>query len=210
MGNANLVKQLTAPGTLGGQVNEIARGIPASPGAAVGEVVFDSKKAYEASKSGRKVILVRRETSPDDLGGMVAAQGILTSRGGKTSHAAVVARGWGTPAVVGADAVQIDGKMFRAGDVVVREGDVISLDGTTGEVMLGAMQLTAAEPTKEFQTILKWAADQEMKPPVALLAYVPDNPKRSVFYPFAEFSPEWQAIRHGLQHSVPVHNKKRH
>ncbi|NBQ05008.1 MAG: pyruvate, phosphate dikinase, partial [Actinobacteria bacterium] len=89
--------------------------------------------------------------------GMMVAKGILTSRGGLVSHAAVVARGWGTPAVVGADAVQIDGKMFRAGDVVVREGDVISLDGTTGEVMLGAMQLTAAEPTKEFQTILKWA-----------------------------------------------------
>ncbi len=135
----------------------VAKGLAASPGAAVGKVYFTADEAEAAAKSGEAVILVRSETSPEDVHGMMVAKGILTSRGGLVSHAAVVARGWGTPAVVGADAVQIDGKMFRAGDVVVREGDVISLDGTTGEVMLGAMQLTAAEPTKEFQTILKWA-----------------------------------------------------
>ena len=135
----------------------VAKGLAASPGAAVGKVYFTADDAEAAAKSGEAVILVRSETSPEDVHGMMVAKGILTSRGGLVSHAAVVARGWGTPAVVGADAVQIDGKMFRAGDVVVREGDVISLDGTTGEVMLGAMQLTAAEPTKEFQTILKWA-----------------------------------------------------
>ena len=135
----------------------VAKGLAASPGAAVGKVYFTADEAEAAAKNGEAVILVRSETSPEDVHGMMVAKGILTSRGGLVSHAAVVARGWGTPAVVGADAVQIDGKMFRAGDVVVREGDVISLDGTTGEVMLGAMQLTAAEPTKEFQTILKWA-----------------------------------------------------
>ncbi len=135
----------------------VAKGLAASPGAAVGKVYFTADDAEAAAKNGEAVILVRSETSPEDVHGMMVAKGILTSRGGLVSHAAVVARGWGTPAVVGADAVQIDGKMFRAGDVVVREGDVISLDGTTGEVMLGAMQLTAAEPTKEFQTILKWA-----------------------------------------------------
>ena len=135
----------------------VAKGLAASPGAAVGKVYFTADEAEAAAKNGEAVILVRSETSPEDVHGMMVAKGILTSRGGLVSHAAVVARGWGTPAVVGADAVQIDGKLFRAGDVVVREGDVISLDGTTGEVMLGAMQLTAAEPTKEFQTILKWA-----------------------------------------------------
>jgi pyruvate,orthophosphate dikinase len=88
---------------------------------------------------------------------MMVAKGILTARGGLVSHAAVVARGWGTPAIVGAESVHIDGKMFTVGDTVVREGDVISLDGTTGEVMIGAMTLAAAEPTKEFHTILKWA-----------------------------------------------------
>jgi len=89
--------------------------------------------------------------------GMMVAEGILTARGGLVSHAAVVARGWGTPAVVGADAVRIDGREFRAGSTVVRQGDVISLDGTTGEVMLGALELSAAEPPAEYHTILSWA-----------------------------------------------------
>jgi len=135
----------------------IAKGLAASPGAAVGKVYFTADDAETAAKAGQAVILVRSETSPEDVHGMMVAKGILTSRGGLVSHAAVVARGWGTPAVVGADAVQIEGKQFRVGETVVREGDVISLDGSTGEVMLGEMKLTAAEPTKEFQTILKWA-----------------------------------------------------
>jgi len=135
----------------------IAKGLAASPGAAVGKVYFTADDAEAAAKAGQAVILVRSETSPEDVHGMMVAKGILTARGGLVSHAAVVARGWGTPAVVGADAVQIDGKQFRVGETVVREGDVISLDGSTGEVMLGEMKLTAAEPTKEFQTILKWA-----------------------------------------------------
>ena len=135
----------------------LTKGLAASPGAAVGKVYFTADDAEAAAKNGEAVILVRSETSPEDVHGMMVAKGILTSRGGLVSHAAVVARGWGTPAVVGADSVQIDGKLFKVGDVVVREGDVISLDGTTGEVMVGEMQLTAAKPTKEFQTILKWA-----------------------------------------------------
>lgn len=135
----------------------LTKGLAASPGAAVGKVYFTADDAERAAKNGEAVILVRSETSPEDVHGMMVAKGILTSRGGLVSHAAVVARGWGTPAIVGADSVQIEGKSFKVGDVVVREGDVISLDGTTGEVMIGEMQLIAAEPTKEFQTILKWA-----------------------------------------------------
>ncbi|MFM7950092.1 MAG: pyruvate, phosphate dikinase [Acidimicrobiaceae bacterium] len=154
--NAEHLDQVLHPQFIN-KTKAVAKGLAASPGAAVGKVYFTADDAEAAAKRGEAVILVRSETSPEDVHGMMVAKGILTSRGGLVSHAAVVARGWGTPAVVGADSVQIDGKLFRAGDVTVREGGVISLDGTTGEVMLGAMQLTAAEPTKEFQTILKWA-----------------------------------------------------
>jgi pyruvate, orthophosphate dikinase len=135
----------------------LAKGLAASPGAAVGRVYFTADHAVEADERGEKVILVRQETSPEDVHGMMVAQGILTSRGGLVSHAAVVARGWGTPAVVGAEAVHIEGKTFRVGDVVVKEGDVISLDGTTGSIVLGEVALSAAEPPPEFDVILKWA-----------------------------------------------------
>jgi len=135
----------------------LTKGLAASPGAAVGAVYFTADDAAAAAGRGEAVILVRSETSPEDVHGMMVAKGILTARGGLVSHAAVVARGWGTPAIVGAESVHIDGKKFTVGDTVVREGDVISLDGTTGEVILGAMTLAAAEPTKEFHTILKWA-----------------------------------------------------
>ncbi|HRB05056.1 MAG TPA: PEP-utilizing enzyme, partial [Ilumatobacteraceae bacterium] len=135
----------------------LAKGLAASPGAAVGKVYFTADDAVNADDRGEQVILVRNETSPEDVHGMMVSQGILTARGGLVSHAAVVARGWGTPAIVGADAVKIDGKSFHVGDVVVKEGDVISIDGTTGEVMLGAMTLAAAEPPAEFHTILKWS-----------------------------------------------------
>lgn len=119
-----------------------ARGMSASPGAAVGRVVLDSATAVEWAARGEDVVLVRKETTPDDLPGMVAARGILTSRGGKTSHAAVVARGMGRPCVCGAEAIEIDGDAhcFRVrGGPVVQEGDVISVDGGTGEVFLGAV-----------------------------------------------------------------------
>ena len=141
---------------LRGHVNEIARGIPASPGAAVGEVVFDSKKAYEASKSGRKVILVRRETSPEDLAGMVASQGILTSRGGKTSHAAVVARGMGKTAVCGTESITVDqsGGFFTVGGRSVYAGEVISIDGSTGAVYLGEIPVVASPVTTYLEGLL--------------------------------------------------------
>ena len=135
----------------------IAKGLAASPGAAVGQVFFTADDAEAAALAGKDVILVRSETSPEDVHGMMVAKGILTSRGGLVSHAAVVARGWGTPAIVGADAVKISGKSFTANGVTVKEGDWLSLDGTTGEVMLGQLALMASKPPKEFDTILKWS-----------------------------------------------------
>jgi pyruvate,orthophosphate dikinase len=117
----------------------LARGLAASPGAAVGAAVFDSATAVARHAAGESVILVRRETNPDDLEGMIAANGVLTSRGGKTSHAAVVARGMGRTCVCGAEAIDVDvrARTARVGDVVVNEGDVIAIDGSTGEVFLG-------------------------------------------------------------------------
>jgi pyruvate,orthophosphate dikinase len=139
----------------------LTKGLGASPGAAVGQVRFTADDAETAAAAGEKVILVRNETSPEDVHGMLAAQGILTARGGLVSHAAVVARGWGKPAVVGADAIRISmaDRTFRVGDVVVAEGDVISLDGTAGTVMVGAVPMTAAEAPAELTTILAWADD---------------------------------------------------
>ncbi len=135
----------------------LTKGLGASPGAAVGKVYFTADEAAAAHEAGESVILVRNETSPEDVHGMLASEGILTARGGLVSHAAVVARGWGKPAVVGASALQIEGKQLRVGDVVVNEGEVISLDGTAGVVVVGAVALTAAEPPPELQKILAWA-----------------------------------------------------
>ncbi len=135
---------------------ELTRGIAASPGAAVGAVVFDPRDAADQALAGKKVILVRRETNPDDLVGMVAAQGILTARGGKTSHAAVVARGMGRPAVCGTESIEVnlDEKYFICGDVKVVEGDVISIDGTTGAVFLGEVAVVASVVTNYVQGIV--------------------------------------------------------
>ncbi|MDQ2837658.1 MAG: pyruvate, phosphate dikinase [Actinomycetota bacterium] len=133
---------------------KIAQGMNASPGAAVGKVVFDSYTAIKWSRSGEKVILVRRETNPDDLDGMIAAQGILTSRGGKTSHAAVVARGMGKTCVCGADAINVDTKArhFTLKDGTVHpEGTVISIDGTSGEVFLGEVPVVASPVVRYFE-----------------------------------------------------------
>jgi pyruvate,orthophosphate dikinase len=135
----------------------LTKGLPASPGAAVGRVYFDAQSAIAAAGRGEDVILVRSETSPEDVAGMIAAQGILTARGGLVSHAAVVARGWGKPAVVGAEEVQLRPKSFRVGEIVVAEGDVISIDGASGEVALAEVEMTTAEPPEEFETILDWA-----------------------------------------------------
>ena len=139
----------------------LARGLNASPGAAVGEVVFSAKDAVAAAEEGRKCVLVRWETTPDDLAGMIAAEGILTSHGGKTSHAAVIARGMGAPCVCGAEALKIDAAnkevTVTGTDVVLHEGDVISIDGTTGIVVLGAVDLVMPELTGNLDTILEWA-----------------------------------------------------
>ncbi|MCU1344035.1 MAG: ppdK [Acidimicrobiia bacterium] len=135
----------------------LAKGLGASPGAAVGKVYFTADDAAAAAARGEDVILVRSETSPEDVHGMMVAKGILTARGGLVSHAAVVARGWGTPAIVGAEAIKIDGDRFTVGETVVTRGDVISLDGATGEVAMGARIMTASEPPAEFEVILGWA-----------------------------------------------------
>ena len=135
----------------------LTTGLGASPGAAVGRVCLSSDEAAEAADRGEDVILVRVETSPEDVHGMLVSEGILTSRGGLVSHAAVVARGWGKPAVVGAEALEIGPHGFRVGDVEVAEGEVISIDGTTGEVLRGELGLAAAEPPPELETLLGWA-----------------------------------------------------
>jgi pyruvate,orthophosphate dikinase len=140
-----------------GKVAPLTTGLGASPGAAVGRVYFTADDAEAAAKRGDHVILVRNETSPDDIHGMLASKGILTARGGLVSHAAVVARGWGTPAVVGAEEVHIEGQRFTVGDAVVEEGDWLSIDGTTGEIMPGRLELAGVKPPPEFDTILSWA-----------------------------------------------------
>jgi pyruvate, orthophosphate dikinase len=136
----------------------IAKGMNASPGAAVGRVVFDSSTAVKWAAAGEKVILVRRETNPDDLEGMIAAAGILTSRGGKTSHAAVVARGMGKTAVCGAEQLEVDtkGRMMESHDgISVKEGDIISIDGTTGEVFLGEVPVMPSAIVTYFEAGLE-------------------------------------------------------
>jgi pyruvate,orthophosphate dikinase len=147
---------------LRGSVKEIAQGIPASPGAAVGEVVFDSRRAFDLARSGKKVILVRRETSPDDLVGMVASEGILTSRGGKTSHAAVVARGMGKTAVCGTESIAVDERagLFTVGSLTVYEGETISIDGTTGNVYAGTIPVIASPVTSYLEGRLAASSDE--------------------------------------------------
>ncbi|MGI6755411.1 MAG: pyruvate, phosphate dikinase [Atopobiaceae bacterium] len=141
----------------------IAKGMNASPGAAVGAVVFSSDVAVSYANREKPCILVRWETTPDDLQGMVAAEGILTSHGGKTSHAAVIARGMGAPCVCGAEALRIDAKAKEVSiagtDIVLHEGDIISINGTTGDIIKGAVPLTRPELTGDLETILTWADD---------------------------------------------------
>ena len=137
----------------------IARGLPASPGAAVGSVVFSAERAEMKSKEGEKVVLVRIETSPEDIGGMNVSEGILTARGGMTSHAAVVARGMGKCCISGCGALDIDydQRLMRIGDVVIREGDAITIDGSTGEVMQGRVPTVTPELGGAFETLMIWA-----------------------------------------------------
>jgi len=137
----------------------LAKGLAASPGAAVGEVVFDPLESVELVDKGHKVILVRMETSPDDIQGIAAAEGILTARGGMTSHAALVTRGMGKPGIVGCEALYIDYKneQFRARDKAVKKGQFISIDGTSGEVMMGKIPTKSPEASKDLDQILSWA-----------------------------------------------------
>jgi len=141
------------------KLDVIAKGLPASPGAASGTVVFDSDEAERLGKTGQKVLLVRTETTPDDIHGIVAAQGILTSRGGMTSHAAVVARGMGKPCVCGCEAIKMDyaHKLFTIGSLVIKEGDKLSIDGSTGRVIQGDLVLKDPELSAEYVTLLAWA-----------------------------------------------------
>ncbi|HET9168077.1 MAG TPA: pyruvate, phosphate dikinase, partial [Actinospica sp.] len=184
---------------LAGAPKQAARGMNASPGAAVGKAVFDSYTAVKWSRSGERVILIRRETNPDDLGGMIAAQGILTSRGGKTSHAAVVARGMGKTCVCGAEELDVDTKARRLtapGGVVIEEGDVISIDGSSGAIYvgevpvapspvveyfegrLGADSARAGELVKSVHRIMTWA-DEKRALYVRANADTPDDAARA-------------------------------
>jgi len=137
----------------------IAKGLPASPGAAVGTAVFESERAIELAGEGKRVVLVREETSPDDVGGMAASQGILTARGGMTSHAAVVGRGMGKPCVVGCNEIMVDEdeKRFSVNGETIREGDQITLDGSVGSVMRGEAKLIEPELKGEFRLLMSWA-----------------------------------------------------
>jgi pyruvate,orthophosphate dikinase len=137
----------------------IAKGLPASPGAASGKAVFSADEAEKQARAGEKVILVRRETSPEDIHGMHAAEGILTSTGGMTSHAAVVARGMGKPCVAGAGDVRIDGKAgtLSVRGTVVKAGDFMTLDGSTGEIMLGVVPTVQPELSGDFAQLMSWA-----------------------------------------------------
>ncbi|WP_298016078.1 pyruvate, phosphate dikinase [uncultured Parasphingopyxis sp.] len=154
----------------------IAKGLPASPGAASGIVVFDADTAEAKSEHGRDVILVRVETSPEDIHGMHAAKGILTARGGMTSHAAVVARGMGRPCVSGAGNVAIDAKekVFRVAGREVKEGDTITIDGATGEVMMGKVATIQPELAGDFGTLMEWA-DKVRRLRVRTNAETPDD-----------------------------------
>jgi pyruvate, orthophosphate dikinase len=141
------------------QVEEIGRGVPASPGAAIGAAVFDADTAEGRGRSGEHVILVRVATDPDDVHGMIAAQGVLTSSGGTASHAALVARMMGTPCVVGADDIEVDlrQRQFTSRGVTIKEGEIFTIDGSTGQILRGAVPTIEPEPSEPFRKVLAWA-----------------------------------------------------
>lgn len=143
------------------ELDVVAAGLPASPGAASGAAVFDADTAEEWARAGRRVVLIRPETTPEDIHGVLAAEGVLTSRGGMTSHAAVVARGMGKPCVCGCEEARIDleARELRAGGAVIREGDAVSVDGSTGRVIRGEAPLRPAEMSAELLRLLEWADD---------------------------------------------------
>jgi pyruvate,orthophosphate dikinase len=166
------------------ETTRVTTGVSASPGAAVGKVVFDSARAVEQDAAGEAVILVRRETNPDDLHGMIAARGILTSRGGKTSHAAVVARGMGKTCVCGAEELEVDiagRKITAPGGVVISEGDVISIDGTSGAVFLGEVPVAASPVVTYFEGGLTPDADELVQAVHRLMRHADGRRRLGVF-----------------------------
>jgi pyruvate,orthophosphate dikinase len=165
------------------QDDVLGEGLPASPGAAVGRVVFTADDAEEWTENGEDVLLVRIETSPEDVGGMDAAEGILTSRGGMTSHAAVVARGWGKPCVAGCSdiVVNYERKTFTNGQVTISEGDWISINGSTGEVIRSKQPLVEPEMSGEFATFMEWV--EAFRPMgVRANADTPDDAKQALSF----------------------------
>ena len=165
------------------RVDAIAQGLPASPGAASGIAVFDADRAEQVGKDGTQVILLREETKPEDIHGFFASQGILTSRGGKTSHAAVVARGMGKPCVAGAEGITVDINLRQAniGDIVIKEGDWLTLDGTSGNVYQGQVATVEAEFTQELNTLLSWA-DEVAQLKVLANADTPPDAAKAIKY----------------------------
>jgi len=161
-------------------LNVVAKGLPASPGAASGKVVFDADEAERMGKAGKKVLLVRTETTPDDIHGIVAAQGILTSRGGMTSHAAVVARGMGKPCVCGCEAIRIDyaKQEFNIGTIVIKKGELVSIDGSTGRVIIGEVPMKDPEISNEYNSLLVWA-DEFKRLGIRANADTPEDAKKA-------------------------------
>ncbi|MDP2133363.1 MAG: pyruvate, phosphate dikinase, partial [Sulfuritalea sp.] len=176
-----LLEQMLAPQLVADfKGKPLATGLPASPGAASGKIVFDADSAEERGQAGERIILVREETKPEDIHGFFQAQGILTSRGGKTSHAAVVARGMGKPCVSGCEAIIIDDVARRAviGDTTLHEGDVITIDGSTGRVYAGEVPTVEAEFSEDMATLLGWA-DEVARLKVMANADTPDDAARA-------------------------------
>jgi len=161
----------------------VAQGLPASPGAASGKVMFDADRAELVGRTGDKVILVREETKPEDIHGFFASQGILTSRGGKTSHAAVVARGMGKPCVAGAEGIEVDTskRQARVGTMLLHEGDTITIDGGNGNVYIGEIPTVPPEFSQELKTLLQWA-DEVARLKVMANADTPEAAARAVEY----------------------------
>ncbi|MDD1612784.1 MAG: pyruvate, phosphate dikinase [Methylococcaceae bacterium] len=182
--NPELLEQLLHPQLdPHNKIPPLAQGLPASPGAACGKCVFDADTAAMMGKAGEKIILVREETKPEDIHGFFAAQGILTSRGGKTSHAAVVARGMGKACVAGAEDIRVDVKSRRAlvGDVLIREGDILTIDGGSGLIYLGEIPTVTPTVSSELQTLLSWA-DNYAELKVHANVDTPEGAKKALAY----------------------------
>jgi len=182
--NPEVLDQLLHPSLDPGySAQPVAQGLPASPGAASGKVMFDAYRAELFRRAGEAVILVREETKPEDIHGFFASQGILTSRGGKTSHAAVVARGMGKPCVAGAEGIEVDTRqrLARIGKILVHEGDTITIDGGNGNVYLGEIPTVTPEFSGELKTLLQWA-DEVARLKVMTNVDTPEAAARAVEY----------------------------